>query len=1177
MKEVLISSMSDIILDIVCGTLEHELNTLKERKKAATVKRDVYNSIKRMMLNHDGTILTSQELSEYLKNYKVIEKIFDTVWCAGYNVCGENELIEELINQCKSVIKEKGKHIPSGEEGLIREFFISIITILTRAAQQESTPGEHVLQMQLKDISNQINTFNGFIQVKDLLGKLTLLSVEDENSVFNAVYSWFCKGDFQEVQEIVPLLEGKSSNIKFALEVLLMLVMSDGYEPKQVAKLISKIDNEYIKDICAGFIIVYGFIWPEVITELSRKLNNATLVKVAENLYNKKWEEIIQIDNSTDQPSMSIVANIDYPHNKWFKARVIFWYLNEEKDRLPVQINEESWDTPIFMLDDWLLAKEKASFFFRTAEQKETLAQMRDKLLRQKGIANMVCAKIKALYWKTLFEICRKIEDTDTILKMWPQIPVYIQAERKVKEALFYAEILNKSVDEKKLIRFCISIEDPSLLVLYCLDKSDEKIIALYDQCGSFFDLDYHFFEMYIKARMRSAPRGDEKSVIESRKDDFQKWLDYWIFCEKQNINIDFKAIAEKICSAELIMNAHSVIYFGHILLSHNYLVEAERINEKHKAALFSEREYQLFRARILLSQGNQIEALTVLQSIEEEYQNVAFVIESILQLSIIHKRPISKNLITNAKRIDTLQGWYLLAHYYAEKNNAKLAMNAVTKALLRAKPEDAFVYGLYLELHSKFCNKKFEKIETVRENTCVLLHNPETKEDTAICIYADQVLPKGETTSFHKWEGAIHMVNEEAVKKGLCFQGIGDDVVVDKTTYVVESIKPVDAFLYNKAIEKCVESKSITLLTIPQQENGEIDLTEFISTIKKYMPEREDPLSKYKNPDGVPAPLFLLSQSRNMTYGQFVDVLFHDPSIVLRSIHSANSTQPHDYQYVLSFSVAILLFGMDLDFKVLEKDNVCVPSSMKETLIRESSVIQLEKSQDIVASIYFEDERPIVREETNATKRHFVQEALKFKTKCDKLNIAENTLSFSINGTREIELKEILGVCDYDAISLAFHQGKTLVAFEPFLVALSTKQNLGFRCIGVVDWLCETNAPLDVVLKTLYHLAEYRFEDLLSEMNWEYLTNKIEQTKDDEYREMCRNLWIKFLRKGDEFEPNDEYKIVFRQSVLISLKDFLAKSEKSGKTDIIVNNPLVLDCCRFLLARMMSEWQNDM
>lgn len=118
--------------------------------------------------------------------------------------------------------------------------------------------------------------------------------------------------------------------------------------------------------------------------------------------------------------------------------------------------------------------------------------------------------------------------------------------------------------------------------------------------------------------------------------------------------------------------------------------LESDLIAANRKNRLSLEKEYVLFHARILLYQGNQIEALTVLQSIEEDYQSTAFVIENILRLSIVHKRPISQRLIANAEKIDTLQSGSFLSYYHAEKNNAKLAMNTVTKALLRAQPEDA-------------------------------------------------------------------------------------------------------------------------------------------------------------------------------------------------------------------------------------------------------------------------------------------------------------------------------------------------------------------------------------------------------------------------------------------------------------------------------------------------------
>ena len=164
MKEVLVSSMGSIVLDMVCSALGNKLDTLKEWRKTEAVKRDIHDAIEHMILDHDGTILTSQELSEYLKNYKVIEEIFDSIWCSGHKVCGETELIAYFTDQCKSVIKEKGRQIPAGEEGLIRKFFTLIITILFRAAQQESTHGEHIIQMQVKDVKDKIDALSDFAQ-----------------------------------------------------------------------------------------------------------------------------------------------------------------------------------------------------------------------------------------------------------------------------------------------------------------------------------------------------------------------------------------------------------------------------------------------------------------------------------------------------------------------------------------------------------------------------------------------------------------------------------------------------------------------------------------------------------------------------------------------------------------------------------------------------------------------------------------------------------------------------------------------------------------------------------------------------------------------------------------------------------------------------------------------------
>lgn len=173
MKEVLVSSMGSVVLDVVCSALENRLDTLKEWQKTEALKRDVHDVVERMMLNHDGTILTSQELSEYLKSYKVIEEIFDSIWYTSHEVRGEAELIRHFTDQCKSVIKEKGRQIPAGEEGLIQELFTAVITILSRAAQQESTHGEHIIQMQVEDVKDKIDALSDFAQGENRIKQST--------------------------------------------------------------------------------------------------------------------------------------------------------------------------------------------------------------------------------------------------------------------------------------------------------------------------------------------------------------------------------------------------------------------------------------------------------------------------------------------------------------------------------------------------------------------------------------------------------------------------------------------------------------------------------------------------------------------------------------------------------------------------------------------------------------------------------------------------------------------------------------------------------------------------------------------------------------------------------------------------------------------------------------------
>jgi len=385
-----------------------------------------------------------------------------------------------------------------------------------------------------------------------------------------------------------------------------------------------------------------------------------------------------------------------------------------------------------------------------------------------------------------------------------------------------------------------------------------------------------------------------------------------------------------------------------------------------------------------------------------------------------------------------------------------------------------------------------------------------------------------------------------------------GDKITIGKKTYVVESVVSVDHFLFQKAMNKSLEQGIAYKIEIPTLENGRTNIDAFFDEIKKYTPEKNDLLEEYRKMDKVPLPLYALRQSVTIPYGQFVHIAFRDSMIVIRSDSHLSVTATKNTRYVLSFSAAIFFMQAGIIAEDLIQNNVYIPESLHELLDMEWSKTLQDKSREKIATMMFDQGQPIIHEESDEEKRYFIQEAGKRKSESEKLKFIKNNKSINIHGRDDIQLQDLFGICDYDALSIAVHQDFTLVAFEPLLIAMSQKELLNFQCTGIVDFLCVTDFPLDKILKVICFMAKCKFEKILSDEIISVLIQKFDEVESDEEREKCMALWFEFFDVLDKKEDESEYKGLFVQNVLIALQAYLRKGGSEQEIRKLTRKPMI-------------------
>ena len=612
MLEVCASKIGDIILSVLESKMENKLDEVKKAKIISDTRKSICEFEERYLQNHDGTVLTSREFGEYLQYSKPIEEIFSTIWDTSTEIAGTTEIVEKLSTQCIESIKEKGRTIPPTENHLIKHFFEASVEIVSKMAREAITPGERMTQMQIKDLRNDMDGKLADIQAQ--LNQRERLSLEEENSIFDVVYTILSGGEIRQVQQLVPLFQGKSNSIEVALSVLIQLMVGQSSSPEMVVERIQKIENCYIRNIVIRFIIAYGFLWKEVVGEISSSSVDPKFKIIAEDLYTENWDKVFELKNDENEYRVVLLVEEEYKEEAWLGERALFWYLNRFKDKCVVELDEEMIEPPVSIYDEMLLTLGKPHLY-GDENKVERAKEEINNLLKRKCIVENLGVQAQLLYWEIFFEICMENGDKDTIAHYLPQIPEQIKECKTIKKAKFFVQILDKNVNEQELVRFCSSIDDASELEFYCAGKDAEFVIKFYEKYGALFENNYGLFEEYILACGRENGGVDDLiRMVEERKDNYKNRIEYWNLYSTLGGKFDFADLCKQVKEGKVTGQIRGGIEFAHKLLNNKYILEARQICELMKAVAQYSNEYKVLLGRLLIAENKYIEALDILK-----------------------------------------------------------------------------------------------------------------------------------------------------------------------------------------------------------------------------------------------------------------------------------------------------------------------------------------------------------------------------------------------------------------------------------------------------------------------------------------------------------------------------------------------------------------------------------
>lgn len=191
--------------------------------------------------------------------------------------------------------------------------------------------------------------------------------------------------------------------------------------------------------------------------------------------------------------------------------------------------------------------------------------------------------------------------------------------------------------------------------------------------------------------------------------------------------------------------------------------------------------------------------------------------------------------------------------------------------------------------------------------------------------------------------------------------------------------------------------------------------------------------------------------------------------------------------------------------------------------------------------------------------KEYWLKEAGSFKKYCEAIPVItnDNDLLEGIFGGHDI--KDVFGICDYDAISFIHHNEEySLIAVEAILSSLSIDEELKLNVISIPDWLVIQKISGERLLGYTKSLLDKGCLISVTKNVIDYLPLEISKA-DEGTKKKLYLLWDRLLSDVEKYP--EKQRIVFIQAiseVIASYKDEI-KSVDAGILRILINNILLL------------------
>lgn len=1148
------NTLSTIVINVLSSCVYEGKQKAVDTVKLNKLKIEIDEWIEDYCRENDGSILTSSAFQNYVCYQNPILKIYNYVNELDIQKPLENIFIGNLISDCKESVLSSGRTFSVEDNSTVRDFFVKVLNkykeFLSNNLDLADKYGLYVTGQIIKSESGGI--IKEVQKVEDITKKLCdMISQEDisEERKINIYFSlcdFLWRGHIEEVCSILPLIKSRNQELDIAIKMNLTILSDCRFEKLYSLDVLGDIKCDSIKKDIIRKMILLNIENTDLLKKLLSVTNDSILRQIIGDIINGDFSNFYtqEVEIQYGAEVKSISKKEYYDTEPWLVERIIFMYLYKQNNYGIYNSMKELIKENKNVLEKLFIWEKQELEYIDDYSQDGNTDDLKKLCVELKGNISRY-SRIKLEYKKIFYFILIRsavLTDDVEVDNIIEGLPNVLKENIDIQEIIFLLQIKRGVAIQQEIVKFCQSTRRYMLLYDFLIQwvNTPEKIILFFEEYKYLLSEHLILFLMYVQMVRITKGTDCSKNICMSYQDKYGNYLEYLLemFQESKEKSILDKIAMKRKDGSLLYLNNQAEEILVEVFIQNDMYDDAMEIIRKYETLKKMSPRKLRMKAAILLAKENVLEALNTFLDIFDIYRDDPYVINNILSISLQNKRVVPENIMLYAQKSNNVDTLTLVAMVYERESEFELSRKFLTMALLMSDKKNIDVFGKYWALSMSQGDNTIEKIKNVDKDTAVFLKEIGTECTMIYCIYRDKVLPEEP----YEWESAIHIYKEYAIKLGLFRKKVGECIEIGQSKYEITEIMPIECFLVRKCVTKMIECGLVKSFCMDQNLDNAQNRNKFIDWIQENIKSQKefDWLEYYKDFRKIPTTLYSLYKCTKLTYEQFVLAMLKEKSVVIRNMLNGDY-ENENRSYVLSFSAMIILYKLGVSTKTLNENGVVIPASILQFSKDEVKTIVDANARDMVASMGVYEGKLFVNETPDEEKQYWMEESVKIRDYAEKLTSLDNYEDVNCEEFSNNNLKDLFGICDYDAMAISKKQKKDIIVGEAMLIIISQVKGIGTYTVDILNFLINIKEPVKNIIRYMKQMMELRLMVIISKKVVDYISEYYLTAGEKEQEEILID-WNEFLASVELVDK--EYKSIFTQISTDIIKSKFSENE---------------------------------